>query len=159
MKISFTLNGKDVSVDVSPSMRLVDLLRNELSISSLHPTCYNGNCGNCALLLNGKLVYSCLIPAFAAEGAFIHTYEGTSRSTGYEDILHGLEEAGALPCSFCFASKVMIIQSILENTLSPSIQYIYESFAGTYCPCTNFNTIAKGIQRAAELRRMRLAHD
>ncbi|MFO7850641.1 MAG: 2Fe-2S iron-sulfur cluster-binding protein [Spirochaetia bacterium] len=159
MKISFTLNGKDVSVEASPSLRLADLLREKLSVTSLHPTCYNGNCGNCALLFNGKLVYSCLIPAFAAEGAFIHTYEGISRSTGYEDILQGLEETGARPCSFCFASKIMIIQAILENTLSPSLQYIYESFSGTYCPCTNFNTIAKGIHRSAELRRRRLAHD
>lgn len=157
MKISFTLNGKDVTVDTAPGARLVDVLHNELSITSIHPACYKGQCGNCALLLNGKLVYSCLLPAFTAEGSFIHTYEGLSRTTAYQDIISGLEEADARPCNYCLASKIMIIQSILENSLNPSLQYIYESFSGTYCPCTNFNKLAEGVMHAAELRRERLA--
>ncbi len=158
MKISFTLNGRDVETDVSPSARLVDILHDELSVSSLHPACYKGQCGNCAILFNGKLVYSCLFPAFTAEGSYIHTYEGLSRTTGYEDIIHALEETGSRPCNYCLASKVVIIQSILETTLAPSLEYIYEAFSGTYCPCTNFNRIAGGVQRAAEIRRERTEH-
>ncbi len=155
MKISFTLNGRDVAVDSDPSLRLVDLLHDSLSVTSLHPACYKGQCGNCAILFNGKLIYSCLMPAFAAEGSFVHTYEGISSSTGFEDILKGLEETDARPCSYCFASKVIIIQSILENTLAPTLEYIYEAFSGTYCPCTNFNKIAQGVRMAAEFRRER----
>jgi aerobic-type carbon monoxide dehydrogenase small subunit (CoxS/CutS family) len=158
MKISFTLNGRDVAVNVDPSLRLVDLLHDSLSITSLHPSCYKGQCGNCAILFNGKLIYSCLMPAFAAEGSFIHTFEGISSSTGYGDIVEGLEETGSRPCSFCLASKVVIIQSILENTLAPTLEYIYEAFSGTYCPCTNFNKIAQGVRRAAEIRRERSIH-
>ena len=157
MKISFSLNGREIQIDADPSIRLVDLLRNELDLDSLHPACYSGRCGNCAILLNGSLVYSCLQPAFAAEGAFIHTYEGLRRSAGYEDIIYGLEETGGRPCNYCLPSKVVIIQSILENTLHPTVHGIYEAFSGTYCPCTNYKTLAEGIRKSAELRRKRLA--
>ncbi len=157
MILTFTLNGRDISLESSPTMRLVDLLQNELSVEGLHPTCYNGECGNCAVLFNGKLVYSCLLPAFAAEGAFIHTYEGIRRSTGYQDIIRGLEEADARPCEFCLPSKVLIVQSILENSLDPGTELIFEALSGTYCPCTNFNRMVQGVRNAAELRRIRLA--
>ena len=157
MRISFTLNGKYVTANAPPSQRLVDLLREEMSVKGLHPSCYNGHCGNCAILFNGELVYACLLPAFAAEDAYIHTYEGIRRSTGYEDILQGLEEADARPCPYCLPSKVIIAQSILETTLEPTSSYIYEAFSGTYCPCTNFNRLVRGVQISAELRRKRLA--
>ncbi|MDY7026851.1 MAG: 2Fe-2S iron-sulfur cluster-binding protein [Spirochaetota bacterium] len=156
MKVSFTLNGQEVSVDAPPSMRLVDLLHNRLKIDSMHPSCYQGECGNCAVLYNGELSYSCMMPVFSAEGSSIWTFEGISQTDEYGDIIRGLREEQAFPCSYCLPSKVVIIHSILENTLDPSTQEVLEVFSGTYCPCTNFHNLARGVIRAGFYRRRRL---
>jgi len=153
MKISFTLNGQELAADVPASLRLVDFLRDRLKIHSLHPSCYSGECGNCAVLLNGELAYSCMIPVFAAQGTSIHTYEGIQLSEEYEDIIKGLRDENAFPCSYCLPSKIVIIQSILKSSPDPSTQDIFEVFAGTHCPCTNFHNLARGIIRAAFYRR------
>lgn len=156
MRISFTLNGKKVEVEAPEAMRLVDLLHDRLEIHSLHPSCYGGECGNCAILLNGELTYSCIVPAFSAQGSSIHTYEGISLSPEYEDIITGFREEQAHPCAYCLPSKVIITQSILERTLDPEEEEIMETLAGTYCPCTNFRNLTKGVVRAASYRRRRL---
>lgn len=156
MKLSFTLNGKKVHIDASADLRLVDLLHDHLDIASLHPSCYGGECGNCAILFNGELAYSCLLPAFTAQGSSIHTYEGIVKSTEYSDITKGFQEENAFPCAYCLPSKVVITQSILESTLDPHTQEVLEILSGTYCPCTNFHNLAKGVIRAAHHRRRRL---
>ena len=156
MIIRFTLNGRFVEIDAPPSTRLVDILHHELQIQSLHPACYDGQCGNCAVIFNGELVYSCLLPVFTAQESSIYTYEGIVNTLEYNDIISGFHDEKAYPCTYCLPSKVVITQSILESTLDPSQQEILESFSGTYCPCTNFHNLARGVIRAGEYRRRRL---
>ena len=156
MRIRFTLNGNAVEAETHTSTRLVDLLHRDLQIQSLHPSCYDGQCGNCAILFNGELVYSCLLPAFAAQGSSIYTYEGIVNTLEYNDIISGFHDAQAHPCTYCLPAKVVMTQSILESTLDPSQQEVLESFSGTYCPCTNFHNLARGVIRAGEYRRRRL---
>jgi len=156
MKLSFTLNHQLVSVDAPASQRLSDLLHDTLQIHSIHPSCYRGECGNCAVILNGELAFSCILPVFAADKGEIITYEGLRDSEEYEDIMKGLREEKAFPCSYCLPSKVVIIKSILENSLDPSTQEIFETFSGTSCPCTNFHNLARGVKRAGFHRRSRL---
>ena len=156
MRVSFTLNGKAVHIDAPATLRLVDLLHDHLEIHSLHPSCYGGECGNCAILLNGELTYSCTLPAFAAEGGSIHTFEGLSLSPEYGDIVNGFREENTFPCAYCLPSKVIITQSILERTMDPEGEEVMEMLAGTYCPCTNFRKLAKGVLKAASYRRRRL---
>ncbi|HDQ15335.1 MAG TPA: hypothetical protein ENN41_11040 [Sediminispirochaeta sp.] len=153
MRLHFILNGRYVDVTTQPSTRLVDLLHDQLDIESLHPACYGGECGNCAIIFNGDLVYSCLIPAFAAQDASIYTYEGIVKSAGYADIQRGFQEENSFPCRYCLASKVVITQSILENNQDPDRQEIMEVLSGTYCSCTNLNKMTKGIIKAAYHRR------
>jgi aerobic-type carbon monoxide dehydrogenase small subunit (CoxS/CutS family) len=156
MKLSFILNGRDVEKEVDPAARLVDVLREEFGITSFHPSCYEGHCGNCALLMGGTLVYSCILPAFAAMNASVHTYEGIIRSTEYSDIEAGFEEAGYSPCPFCLPSKTVITQSILESSLEPLRHTILDAFSGSYCPCTNLDGLVEAIQAASRHRRRRL---
>jgi aerobic-type carbon monoxide dehydrogenase small subunit (CoxS/CutS family) len=156
MRLSFTLNGKRVNIDAPAAMRLVDLLHDRLEINSLHPSCYAGECGNCAILLDGELTYSCIVPVFSAQGRTINTFEGISLSPEYEDITAGFRDEKAYPCAYCLPSKVIITQSILEKNLDPKEEEIMETLAGTYCPCTNFRNLTRGIMRAASYRRRRL---
>ncbi len=156
MKISFILNGRDIAKEVDPAARLVDVLHEDFGITSLHPSCYEGHCGNCAILFNDTLVHSCIIPTFAAANASIHTYEGIIRSKEYHDIEEGYSEAEYTPCPFCLPSKTVITQSILERSLDPTRQSILDSFSGSFCPCTNLDGLVMAIQAAARYRRRRL---
>ncbi len=156
MRIRFTLNGNPIEAEAHTSTRLVDLLHREIQVQSLHPSCYDGQCGNCAVLFNGELVYSCLLPAFAAQGSSIYTYEGIVKTLEYNDIISGFHDEQAYPCTYCLPAKVVITQSILESTVDPNTQEVLEAFSGTYCPCTNFNNLARGVIRAGEYRRRRL---
>ena len=156
MKIRFTLNGRAVEAQTSTSTRLVDMLHKDLQIKSLHPSCYDGQCGNCAVILNGELVFSCLLPAFAVQETSIYTYEGIVNTLEYNDIISGFHDEKAYPCAYCLPAKVVITQSILESTLDPTEQEILETFSSTYCPYTNFNNLARGVIRAGEYRRRRL---
>jgi aerobic-type carbon monoxide dehydrogenase small subunit (CoxS/CutS family) len=154
--LHFVLNGRDIEREVDPAARLVDVLHDEFGISSLHPSCFAGHCGNCALLLNGTLVYSCIMPAFAAMDASLHTYEGIVRSKEYHDIEQGFSDAEYSPCPFCLPSKTVITQSILESSLEPGRQTVLDSFSGSFCPCTNLEGLVEAIQTAARYRRRRL---
>ena len=156
MKLRFTLNGRSIEAETSTSTRLADFLRRELQLQSLHPSCYDGQCGNCAILLDGELVYSCLLPGFAVQGRSITTYEGIIDTLDYNDIISGFHDEQAHPCTYCLPAKVVITQSILESTLDPSQQEVLEVFSGTYCPCTNFHNLARGVVRAGKYRRRRL---
>ncbi len=156
MRVSFTLNGRRIDTEVPAEMRLVDLLHDHFEIRSLHPSCYGGECGNCAVLFNGELTYSCILPASSAQDSNIFTFEGISRLPDYEDILEGFRIEKSYPCAYCLPSKVVITQSILESTLDPASEEVLEILAGTYCPCTNFLNLTKGILRAATIRRTRL---
>jgi aerobic-type carbon monoxide dehydrogenase small subunit (CoxS/CutS family) len=156
MKLSLILNGRDVEREVDPAARLVDVLHDEFGITSFHPSCYEGQCGNCVLLLNGVLVYSCIMPAFAAMNSSIHTYEGIIRSKEYHDIEEGFAEAEYSPCPFCLPSKTVIAQAILEHSLNPTRQTVLDSFSGIFCPCTNLDGLVAALQSAARYRRRRL---
>jgi len=155
MRVDFTLNGRRVSINTPASLRLADLLHNNLKVESLHPSCYRGECGNCAILMNGELTYSCMLPVFAAQGSSILTFEGILESVEYEDIQRGLSEEQSFPCNYCRPSKLVIIESILMNNPEPKIQEVLEVFSGTYCPCTNLHNLARGVIRAAFYRRRR----
>ncbi len=155
MNINFSLNGKNVSVDVEPEKRMVDVLRENFQLTRTKAGCYAGACGVCSVLAGGRLACSCLMPAFTARGAEIVTIEGYSRSREYADILKAFLEAEYYPCEYCSAGRILAIEALLTEHPDPSESEILTGMSGITCQCANYTSLVKAVEIAAFARKMR----
>jgi aerobic carbon-monoxide dehydrogenase small subunit len=158
MTISFILNGEDVSTKVRSMDRLSDLLRDEFGLFGVRSDCRCGRCGRCLIFLDGRLVPSCIIPAFAARGREVVTIEGYSQTEDYMDIAAGFLDAGVISCGFCEGPKIMAIASLLERTPRPSPREILEQMSSAPCRCTDLEAIVTAVQAISERRARRIYH-
>ena len=150
MKIEFILNDKAQTIDVHPARRLLDLLREDFGLTSVKEGCGEGECGACVVLMNGKAVNSCLVPAGNIIGNSIQTLEGFKTTERYKVIEKCFLEAGSVQCGFCTPGIVMATESLLNENPNPTDKEIKEGLAGNLCRCTGYNMIFKGIRLAAE---------
>jgi aerobic carbon-monoxide dehydrogenase small subunit len=155
MTISFILNGEDVSASVRSVDRLADLLRDKFGLLGVKADCRCGRCGRCSVFLDGRLVPSCLVPAFAARGREIVTLEGYSQTEDYVDIMAGFLDAGVSTCGFCEGAKVMAAGALLEGSPRPSPREILEQMSSAPCRCTDPEALVKAVQAVAERRSRR----
>lgn len=158
MTISFILNGEDVSASVRAVDRLSDVLRDSFGLLGVRSDCRCGRCGRCLVFLGGRLVPSCLVPAFAAKGKEIVTIEGFSQTEEYIDIAAGFLDAGVATCGFCEGPKIMAAAALLESDPRPSREAIIEHMSSAPCRCTDPETIVKAVQAVAERRAKRIYH-
>ena len=132
------VNGADTVVNGHPMMRLLDALRTELHLTGVKEGCGEGECGACSILLDGRLVNSCLVPLIHADGASIVTIEGVA--TG--DRLHAVQEAfiacGGAQCGICTPGMVLAAVTLLEQHPKPSDADIRAGLAGNLCRCTGY---------------------
>ena len=145
-----TVNGKKILLDVPPLARLLDLLRKDLSLTGTKEGCGEGECGACSVLMNGRLVNSCLIPAGQCDGAEILTIEGLSESERGKVLTESFAEAHAVQCGFCTPGMVLAAESILRKSAKPTETEIREGISGNICRCTGYDMIIDGIRLAAE---------
>jgi aerobic carbon-monoxide dehydrogenase small subunit len=158
MTISFILNGEDVSAKVRSVDRLSDILRDTFGLLGVRSDCRCGRCGRCMVFLSGRLVPSCLVPAFAARGKEVITIEGYAQTEDYIDITSGFTDAGVVTCGFCENAKIMAIAALLEKTPRPSPDQILEQLGSAPCRCTDPDTMIKAVQSVAERRSRRIYH-
>lgn len=136
MNIDFILNGEDVSTSAEPTKRLSDLLREQLGITSVMSDCMDGTCGKCVVWLDGKLVNSCLIPAFRVRGKEVVTFEGFRNTEGHATVAAAFDQTGTRLCGFCDAAVFMAAGSLLEGTTRPDDTTVVETMSSVYCRCT-----------------------
>ncbi len=148
MPFSFTINGQKRNLDVPPTYRLVDMIRNELNLTGTKLSCGIGRCGCCSVLMNGKLVNSCLIMAYQANHAEIETIE----SIAGQD-LHPIQEVfiqeGALQCGDCTPGMIMAIKALLEENPKPTREEIEVALSGNLCRCTGYGGIIRAVEGVA----------
>ncbi|MCE5255943.1 MAG: 2Fe-2S iron-sulfur cluster-binding protein [Spirochaetaceae bacterium] len=155
MTIDFVLNGKPQKTQIRSGDRLVYVLQKLGDFPSLIPDCLGGNCGRCLVFMDGRLIYSCLTPAFKAKGSSIVTYEGFSATEDCKDIIYGLKQASAFPCNFCRKAKIMMIADLLKRIPLPEETDIMEQMSIVSCPCTDPVSLAKAVLLSAECRNKR----
>lgn len=152
-RLSFTLNGKKISADVDPDMRLADFLRDHLYLTGTKIGCGKGECGACTVIMNGKAVTSCIIPIMRAQDAVIETIEGLAKG----DKLHPLQEEfinkGAIQCGFCTPGFIMSAKALLDENNNPTPEQVREAIGGNICRCTGYVKIEEAVLSAAERMR------
>lgn len=147
--IHFTLNGKSYELSVQPWKTLLQLIREDLKLTGTKEGCGHGECGSCTVLMEGKTVNSCLVPALEADNKEIITIEGLSE----RETLHPIQEAfvshSGMQCGFCTPGMIMSAKALLDSNPDPSEEEIREGIAGNFCRCTGYTKIIESISAAA----------
>jgi aerobic-type carbon monoxide dehydrogenase small subunit (CoxS/CutS family) len=141
------VNEKLYEGEVSPSLRLVDFLREVLKLKGTKEGCSQGECGACTIIMDGSTVNSCLVLAASCNNSKITTIEGVSG-----DELHPIQKAflevGAVQCGYCIPGMVLSAKAILDKNLEASEEDIKEGISGNLCRCTGYQKIVEGVELA-----------
>ena len=144
------VNGKIVTVEVEPSDLLVDVLRENLGLTGTKAGCRAGECGACSVILNGKVVTSCLIPALKADGGKITTIEGLEKDGELHPLQKAFVEMGAIQCGFCTPGMLLSAKNLLDQNPHPTLEEVKTAISGVLCRCTGYQKIIHAIQAAGE---------
>jgi len=149
MKILLNVNGNRLQLDVPPLKRLLDVLREDLGLTAAKEGCGEGECGACAVIMDGRLVDSCLVPAFQAHGRSIRTAEGLGDVSDPDPVQKAFVEGGAVQCGFCTPGMAMAARALLDVNPSPDRNEIRTGLSGNLCRCTGYERIIQSVERAA----------
>ena len=153
MKISFTVNGRSVELDVPEDQRLLDLIRDDLQLTGAKEGCGEGECGACTVLIDGKAVASCLVLAPQVDGKDVLTVEGLAPGEELHPIQRAFVEEGAVQCGFCTPGFIMSTYALLISNADPSDEEIMAALEGNLCRCTGYAKILDAVRYAAGLMR------
>ncbi|BCR36729.1 (2Fe-2S)-binding protein [Mariniplasma anaerobium] len=148
--IKFKLNGKDVDLNLDPSMRFLDVLRNHFGLTGPKEGCGEGECGACAVLLDGHIVHSCCLPLANVEGKEIVTIEGFTKTKRYQALADAILEEGGSQCGICTPGMMIAAESLLNQNPKPSEDEIRIGLSGNLCRCTGYNMIVKAVKTASK---------
>lgn len=149
MKLTFTVNGKEKTLDVEPTKRLLDIIRDDLDLKGTKEGCGEGECGTCSVIMNGTVVCSCLVPAVKIDGADITTIEGLGSKEKPHPLQTAFMEEGAVQCGFCTPGMIMAAEDLLRHEPNPSRDDIHRALSGNLCRCTGYEKIFRAVEKAA----------
>ncbi|TET80403.1 MAG: (2Fe-2S)-binding protein [Anaerolineales bacterium] len=147
--ITLTVNGRKHQVALNPDETLLNALR-QLNYTDVKNGCEKGDCGACAVLLNGKAVNSCLVLAWQADGSEILTNAGLGTMDNPHPIQEAFADAGAAQCGYCTPGMIISAKALLDQNPHPSEEEIREAITGNLCRCTGYAQIITAIQVASE---------
>jgi carbon-monoxide dehydrogenase small subunit len=148
--LAFQLNGRAVKASISPDTLLADLLRDVLGLKGTKIGCREGECGACTVLLDGRPVNSCILPALKVQGRAVVTIEGLARADGSLDPLQeAFIETGAVQCGFCTPGMILNAKALLTENPKPDEAEIRRALSGVLCRCTGYQKIVQAVQAAA----------
>ncbi len=148
MIIHFSINGRDVERDVRGDERAVDIIREDLGLTGTKEGCGTGECGACAVLMNGRARLSCLTLAAQLDGADLTTIEGLGTPDRPHPLQRAFAEHGAVQCGFCTPGMVVAAADLLARNPAPSRDDIREGLSGNLCRCTGYSRILDAVEKA-----------
>lgn len=148
-KISINLNGETRVVHVEPEETLLSVLRDKLGITSPKCGCDRGDCGACAVLLNGRSVRSCLVLAMETDGQKIVTVEGISQN-GLTKVQNAMLDMNAFQCGYCAPGVIISATELLENNSHPNLEEIKEALSGNLCRCSGYLPILEAVKESVK---------
>lgn len=149
-EIKFLLNGAEASYSGSASARLLDVLREDFRLTGVKCGCKEGECGACAVLMDGELVNSCMVAMGRCEGRSIVTIEGYRETDRFAVLDRAFAELSAVQCGFCIPGMVLASEALLSKNPRPTEAEIREGLSGNLCRCTGYNAIVNAVQKAAK---------
>ncbi|MGA8937845.1 MAG: (2Fe-2S)-binding protein [Acidobacteriaceae bacterium] len=154
--IHLTINNEPHTLTIPPMKRLLDVLREDLALTGTKEGCGEGECGACAILFNGELANSCLIPALQADNATITTIEGLATSAAADGTpaeLHPIQQCflqeGGAQCGICTPGMILATHHLLTQHPNPTPAQIQEGLSGNLCRCTGYMRIFESVKQAA----------
>jgi carbon-monoxide dehydrogenase small subunit len=150
MMIKFILNGQEVTSAAKANERLLDILRTEFTRTGVKCGCKEGECGACSVILDGKLVNSCMVAMGHMEGSTVMTIEGYRETERFAALDKAYASVSAVQCGFCIPGMILASECILAKNPNPSEAEIREGISGNLCRCTGYNAIVKAIGLAAK---------
>ncbi len=150
--IRLRVNGKPYEVAVAPNRTLVDCIREDIGLTGTKKGCDSGDCGSCSVIMDGKLVNSCMVLALEAMDREILTIEGLAGKNGLHPLQEAFIEHGAVQCGFCTSGVILAAKYLLDHNPDPSESEIRLGIAGNLCRCTGYVKIVEAIQSVAKKR-------
>lgn len=147
--VSTAINGQPTEFLCEPHQSLLEVLRDVLQLTGTKEGCNDGNCGACSVLLNGRLVNSCLVLAVEIEGQQLTTVEGLADWKGLHPLQQAFLEQAALQCAICTPGFLVASKALLDQEPNPSEERIRFWLAGNLCRCTGYDKIVRAVQAAA----------
>lgn len=151
--VSLTVNGAERDVLVAPGTTLLDLLRESQGLTGTRRGCEQGACGSCTVLVDGKAMMACLLPAETVDGGSVLTVEGLTPTAGLHPIQEAFLEGFATQCGFCTPGMIMATAGLLAANPEPTREDAVRAISGNICRCTGYEAIIDAVLDAA--RRVR----
>ena len=148
-QIRFRLNGEDTEVAFAPHKTLLEVLREDLSLTGTKHGCELGECGTCAVLVDGRSILSCLMLGLDAAGHEVKTIEGMANGAELHPLQQTFADLGAAQCGYCSPGFLLVAEELLEKTPNPSRTEIQEALSGNLCRCTGYIKIYEAVELAA----------
>jgi len=148
IELQATVNGRRETMRVYPMERLLDVLREQLSLTGTKEGCGEGECGACSVFLNGQLVNSCLVPVIQVAGTEITTIEGVASEHQLHAVQQAFIDCGGAQCGICTPGMVLAAVNLLERNPNPSEADIRTGLAGNLCRCTGYMKIFESVVKA-----------
>ena len=147
------VNGEDMPVSFAPYKTLLEVLREDLGLTGTKHGCELGECGACAVLIDGQPVLACLELAVQCEGRAIQTIEGLANGTALHPLQAAFADLGGSQCGYCTSGMVMTAKALLDKDPAPSRARIKEALSGNLCRCTGYQQIWESVEEAARVIR------
>jgi aerobic-type carbon monoxide dehydrogenase small subunit (CoxS/CutS family) len=151
--IHFTLNGEHTEVAFAPHKTLLEVLREDLNLTGTKHGCELGECGTCAVLVDGRSILSCLMLGLDAEGREVKTIEGMANGAELHPLQETFADLGAAQCGYCSPGFLLVAEELLKKSPSPTRAEIQEALSGNLCRCTGYIKIYEAVELAAALIR------
>jgi carbon-monoxide dehydrogenase small subunit len=148
VKVALTVNGERRETELWEGESLLFALRERLGLPGSKNACEQGECGSCSVLLDGRLVCSCLVLAAQADGHDVVTVEGLAQDGGLHPVQEAFAETGAVQCGFCTPGLIVATADLLQRNPTPSEDEIREALSGNLCRCTGYAKIFDAVRFA-----------
>jgi len=147
--ISFRLNGEQTEVAFAPHKTLLEVLREDLNLTGTKHGCELGECGTCAVLVDGRSILSCLMLGLDAEGRDVKTIEGMAEGAELHPLQQTFADLGAAQCGYCSPGFLLVAEELLKKSQNPTRAEIQEALSGNLCRCTGYIKIYEAVELAA----------
>jgi carbon-monoxide dehydrogenase small subunit len=149
-RVTFNVNGESYDLEIEPNRLLLHALREDIELTGTKEGCSIGVCGACSVIVDGRLVSSCLTLAIACQGKEITTIEGLARDGALHPLQQAFVEYGGLQCGICTPGQIIAAKALLDENPRPTEEQVKEWMSGNLCRCTGYYKIFESVMAVVE---------